>query len=280
MSDQAWRNILGLGDSLVVIIKHGNYKRSSGAMEQYYIQAKQKAFIKIKGIDTLYYVDYTSDTSSVINVAKIDEHKNIAGQECNALILETTVSKIKYFYAPSLYMNPEYDQNNKIGRFDAYVKEVQSIWLAEYEERKGYSIVEYCTRIAAGNIKDTSFILPDLPQKEFSIDAIVIPPKFSGSAGWIKYLQVNLNSALGAKYVKIPKGEEMATQTAIVTFVIDEKGRISKAKVINENEVHPKLAEEALRVINASPIWKPATVLGEKFSFYLKQPITFAASKK
>jgi hypothetical protein len=49
--------------------------------------------------------------------------------------------------------------------------------------------------------------------------------------------------------------------------------------LVNKSEVHPKLAEEALRVISASPPWTPAAVLGEKIIFWYKQLITFEATK-
>ena len=83
------------------------------------------------------------------------------------------------------------------------------------------------------------------------------------------------------KYINIPKGEEVASQTVYVKFMINEFGRVSNAVVENEKEVHRKLAEEALRVVNASPPWKPAIIYGsEKTVYWFRVPITFQASKK
>ena len=50
-----------------------------------------------------------------------------------------------------------------------------------------------------------------------------------------------------SKYINIPKGEESASQTVYVKFLVNEYGRVSNAFVENEKEVHRKLAEEALR---------------------------------
>jgi hypothetical protein len=79
-----------------------------------------------------------------------------------------------------------------------------------------------------------------------------------GGDAWFKYLQQNLNVELSAKYVKLPQGEKTATQTAMVLFIIDAEGMPVEVSVENANEVHPKLAKEAIRIIKESPRWIPA----------------------
>lgn len=79
-----------------------------------------------------------------------------------------------------------------------------------------------------------------------------------GSIAWRKYLQNSLDPAMMAKYVKIKKGEKSAAQEAKVIFAIDVSGTPSEIKVTNRDEVHPKLAAEAIRIIQESPRWIPA----------------------
>ncbi|MFL9482191.1 energy transducer TonB [Chitinophagaceae bacterium LWZ2-11] len=96
-----------------------------------------------------------------------------------------------------------------------------------------------------------------------------------GREGWTKYLQANLNIKLGEKYIKIPKGQKQAKQTAILNFLVDSKGYITEAHVDNVDEIHPKLAAEAIRVIKEGPRWKPAVQNGKPVSYRARQTITW-----
>ncbi|HEV8284840.1 MAG TPA: energy transducer TonB [Chitinophagaceae bacterium] len=281
ISSRALQNIIGIGNEETIFIKHGNYKRVSENTVSYYLTKDQRGYLKFKGADTLYYIDYVSDTTAVTNISKSDEKRNIAGFECKLLTVQLSGDATKrYYYAPALYMNPEYDKNNKIDRYDVFAKETSSLYLGLYQESKTFSLSETCTKVQQATISDTVFELPKLPQKKFSYDDMVVAPEFNRPGGWTKYLQTNLNSQVAAKYLNIPKGEQMASQQVMVVFLVNEYGRISNAEVINKKEVHRKLAEEALRVINESPPWKPATFLGEKTIFWLKMPITFEVTKQ
>lgn len=281
ISDQAMKTLLAAGNQTTVWIKQGNYRQSSGFAESYFITRDQREYYKFRGLDTLYYVEYNSDTSAVTNVSKPDEKRTIAGLECKTLIVASHETTRKYFYSPTLYMNPEYDKNNTLSRFDVFAKETSSLYLGLEEENKSYSLTETCTRVETTTVSDDMFKLPELPQKKFSIDEIIISPEFTKSGGWAKYIETNINSEVGSKYLRLSKGEESATQTVIVKFLVNEYGRVSFAEVENNKDVHPRLAEEALRVVNASPSWKAATIYGgEKTIYWMRAPITFMVTKK
>ncbi len=91
---------------------------------------------------------------------------------------------------------------------------------------------------------------------------------------WAAYLQRNMNLDLVAKFVKIKKGEDMAQQTAQVSFSVLENGEVAGIRVLNKDKVHPDLVIEAMRLIQNSQ-WQPATMAGEKIAFPLTQPIVF-----
>ena len=279
ISEKVLKNNLALDKEVVIYLKHGNYLFRTGICDQYSNPAKEMIYVKFNGIDTLYYLAYNSDTSTLLGVKKLPEEKTIAGNLCKSILVETAGSSKKYFYAPGLYMNPEYDRNYKIGRVDVYTRETSSIWLASYEENETYSLSYECTRLEKKELEDNVFDLPKLPEVELSFERLRKPPEFSRPGGWLKYLNSSLNPELGLKYLKIPKGETLGTETVIVRFLINEYGRVSKINVVNKKEVHPKLADEAVRVITESPPWKPATIFGQKTIYWYNQPVTFQVSK-
>lgn len=280
ISETAWKNTLLLGDSMNIIMKQGNYKQSTGMIDMYFISKDEKAYFKFQGIDTLFYMDYSADTSTVIDISKSDVKKSIVGLDCKSITIKTSSTTRNFYYPPSLYMNPEYDKNNKLGCYNVFAKETSSIYLGYFEETDSYIMTENCTRLQPGPIEKSVFELPALPKKMFSAELIIVPPKFSGRAGFDKYIQTNIDPSVSAKYIKIPRGEDNASQTATVLFMINEKGRVLNAHIVNKDQVHPKIAEEAVRVISASPPWTPASIIGGKTFFWTKYSITFQTSRK
>ena len=279
VENKIWQNIMALGDNMTSFVKQGHYKIITGLSDQYFIPDKQRVFIKFKSIDTLYYMDYSSDTTSVLSVSKTGAGKTIAGYSCNPIIIKTYGAERKVFYSPALYLNPEYDKNNTIGQLNVLTRETSSIWLESTTETQSYTISNSCTQIVQENINNNVFDLPALPQKKFVIEEIMQPATFKRTGGWLKYLNSNLDGSVGAKYVKIPRGEKEATQTVMIRFMVNERGMVMNAEVLNKKEVHSKLAEEALRVVTSSPLWAPATIYGEKSIYWQTQPISFQVSK-
>jgi protein TonB len=60
-----------------------------------------------------------------------------------------------------------------------------------------------------------------------------------------------------------------------VSFIVDEQGRITKAKLVSPQKVGEGLDEEALRVVSNMPEWKPGTLHGRKVKTRLELPISF-----
>ena len=279
VDDKVWHTILATGDQITTYVKQGNYKLSAGLSDQYFIHDKQQVFIKFKTIDTLYYMDYSFDTSTVISVSKNGPGKVINGYSCNSLTIKTSGAEKKYFYAPALYLNPEYDKDNTISQLNILSRETSSVWLEATNETDSYRSTLTCTQLVQESVANSVFDLPLLPQKKFSVDELLQPAVFKRAGGWLNYLTNNIDGSLGAKYIKIPKGEKEASQSVMVRFMVNERGVVINAEVLNKKEVHSKLAEEALRVVTSSPPWTPAMIYGEKIIYWQKQEITFQASK-
>lgn len=60
-----------------------------------------------------------------------------------------------------------------------------------------------------------------------------------------------------------------------VSFVVDEQGNVTNAKVLDPSKVGDGLEQEALRVVKAMPSWKPGRINGKKVRTHMQLPISF-----
>ncbi|MBR3096926.1 MAG: TonB family protein, partial [Bacteroidales bacterium] len=81
------------------------------------------------------------------------------------------------------------------------------------------------------------------------------------------------------QYLKYPKyAVENGIQGRVyVDFVIDESGNVKDVKV--SRSVHTALDEEAVRVVSASPKWKPGRHRGKKVKVAMTIPVDFRLEK-
>lgn len=81
------------------------------------------------------------------------------------------------------------------------------------------------------------------------------------------------------QYLKYPKYavDNGIQGTVLVDFVIDEKGQVQEVKVARG--VHQSLDEEALRVVSASPKWRPGRHRGKKTRVALTVAVEFRLSR-
>ena len=101
------------------------------------------------------------------------------------------------------------------------------------------------------------------------------PPTFFGSSDPVKFLKKWV-------YIYLRYPQEAVRQgiqgRVLVDFIIDEKGKVTDVKVIKG--VDELLDEEAVRVIQASPDWKPGKVHGRKVKTELSLYVEFRLEKK
>ena len=81
-------------------------------------------------------------------------------------------------------------------------------------------------------------------------------------------------------YLKYPQSalREGVQGTVMVQFIIEKDGRVSDVKVVKG--VDAELDAEAVRVIEASPKWKPGRMSGNKVRAALTLPVEFRLEKK
>jgi TonB family protein len=63
--------------------------------------------------------------------------------------------------------------------------------------------------------------------------------------------------------------------TVKVSFVVDEHGKVMKAKLVDGQKIGSGLDEQALRVVSSMPAWKPGKVNGKAVKTRLELPISF-----
>ena len=100
-------------------------------------------------------------------------------------------------------------------------------------------------------------------------------PTFLGSPDPAKFLQTWVYH-----YLKYPDDavRNGIQGRVLVDFVIDEKGKVTDVKVLKG--VDPLLDNEAVRVINASPDWKPGTVRGKKVKSRMSLYVEFRLKER
>lgn len=280
LSDRVLKSMFAMGNESTVFIKQGNYKQVYGAVTTYYIAKDRKVYNKFNNIDTLYFVDYSSDSATIKKITKSGEKKIIAGYECNFITIQSSDATRTYYYAPSLHLNPMYDADDAIGKYNVYLKETSSVYLANTEETETHLVSGTCIKVNQTQLDDSVFKLPSLPQKKFVVQELITAAEYTKPGGFEKFLKLNINNELGAKYLKLRRGEDSVSQQVIVRFMVNENGKVMNAFVVNKKEVNPKLAEEALRVVSSSPLWKPAVIYNRDNTVYwLQVPIIFVVTK-
>lgn len=69
--------------------------------------------------------------------------------------------------------------------------------------------------------------------------------------------------------------DDNTTGTVRVSFVIDEKGKVTRPQVAGDKKIGNGLDEQVLKVVQQMPAWKPGKVNGKNVKTRLELPITF-----
>jgi murein DD-endopeptidase MepM/ murein hydrolase activator NlpD len=112
----------------------------------------------------------------------------------------------------------------------------------DYSPIKGDKIEEQNSYVIPNAVVQTSPVFP------------------GGESGWVGYLEKNLNKDLPYK-----NGAPVGKYEVEVSFIISKDGSVLDAKAINDPGFG--LANEAIRVLEQSPKWKPATQNGRNIIY-------------
>lgn len=168
------------------------------------------------------------------------------------------------------------------GMYPAYNSDKDTAWTLEYEgmERELEYIYNFTLELVNGSAPD--FRESDESGRSFRESDDIVPynecdvkPAFLGStdpsAFLTKWVYV---------YLRYPEEavENGIQGRVLVNFVLDEKGKVNDVKVVRG--VHELLDAEAVRVVSASPNWRPARVRGEKVKCEISMYIEFKLEKR
>ena len=92
-----------------------------------------------------------------------------------------------------------------------------------------------------------------------------------GNVGWRKFLQKNLNSSLPQL-----NGAPPGKYTVKLNFLVNKDGTITG--ITTESDPGFGTKNEAIRVLNKSPLWQPAIYLNQPIAYRARQSITFDVS--
>lgn len=168
------------------------------------------------------------------------------------------------------------------GMYPEYNTDKDTAHTLDYEgmERELEYIYNFAVELACGDKPE--FVRSDGTGKKYVSDKSVVPyyecdtkPVFLGSSDPSVFL-----SKWVYVYLKYPREavESGIQGRVLVNFIIDEKGKVTDVKVVKG--VSEALDNEAVRVISASPDWKPARVRGEKVRCEMSVYVEFKLEKR
>ena len=167
------------------------------------------------------------------------------------------------------------------GMYPEYNTERDTPSILEYDEMERELEYLYNFSIALVNGRKPAFREAERPDDEAaSRDAISfydcdVKPSFFRSNDPADFLKRWVYV-----YLRYPQSavDEGVQGRVLVNFVIDEKGKVRDVKVARG--VDPRLDAEAVRVVAASPDWKPGVLRGKKVKTALSLYVEFRLEKK
>lgn len=189
---------------------------------------------------------------------------------------EPLTSDHRMFYAsgiPSAFFTtgtyPEYGSDRdtpSIVQYDDMERELEYLYSFSLELVNG-SAPSFLPD-ASGKSQD----VPEAPVPYYDCD---VPPTFLGSTDPKVFLEKWVYAYLKYPQEAVRNGIQ---GRVLVDFVIDAKGKVTDVKVLKG--VDPLLDAEAVKVISASPDWKPARLQGKKVRSEISLYVEFRLERK
>ena len=191
--------------------------------------------------------------------------------------LEPVNSDHRMFYAkeiPSVFFTT--------GMYPWYNTDKDTAWTLEYEwmERELEYVYNFTLELVNGEAPD--FRETDERGRSFRDDSSIVPysecdvkPAFLGSTDPSAFLSKWVYVYLRYPQEAVDKGIQ---GRVLVNFVLDEKGRMTDVRVVRG--VDELLDAEAVRVVSASPDWRPARVRGEKVKCEISIYVDFKLERR
>jgi TonB family protein len=114
----------------------------------------------------------------------------------------------------------------------------------------------------------------DMPSDVYAYSDVDVKPQFLNSSDPRTFMERWVYP-----YLKYPKyaADNGIQGRVLVEFIVDEKGEVRDARVVRG--IHTSLDEEALRVVSASPKWRPGRHRGKKVKVAVTVSVEFRLEK-
>ncbi len=89
LSDKDAHKVLTIGDGMTMTVKNGNYKLSTEYADTYIIKGDRKEYIRFRKIDTVFYLEFDSDTDRVTGIVRNNTVVEVGGYPCKGVTIET-----------------------------------------------------------------------------------------------------------------------------------------------------------------------------------------------
>lgn len=166
------------------------------------------------------------------------------------------------------------------GRFPEYASGRDSFDIIDFEgmEKELEYIFSYVEHLCNGPKplfrNDSVAPSKDLPENVYAFNEIEVKPMFLNSQDPRTFMEKWVYQYLKYPEYAIKNGIQ---GRVIVDFVINAKGEVTDVKV--SRGVHESLDAEALRVVGASPKWRPGRHLGKKVPVAMSIAVDFKLDK-
>lgn len=174
--------------------------------------------------------------------------------EVSAVTPEMVSEGLTVFYSETGFrtLKGNYVNNKKTG-----------VWVSYFENEKDSSVYEIMIDGKPKYTRKSSL------QKEEIHTVVEIMAEFPGGKDeLVKFMKRNLTYPHKAK-------QQSIGGKAVVKFIVNEDGYISGAEVVKSTGISD-LDEEAIRIIQIMPKWKPALINAQNVKCYFNLPVTFA----
>ena len=138
-----------------------------------------------------------------------------------------------------------------------------------------YSYVQHLCNGQKPLFRNDTVVKESVPADVYAYSDVEVKPMFLNSQDPRTFMERWVY-----QYVKYPKyAQENGIQgRVLVTFVVNEKGEVKDVKITRG--IHASLDDEALRVVSASPKWRPGRHRGKKVKTAMTVAVDFKLDKK
>ena len=165
------------------------------------------------------------------------------------------------------------------GRYPTHDTARDTADLLDYEGMERIGEYAYALALSLGNGPRPLFRSDDAPRQQqpgvIAFSDVDIKPSFLNSQDPRTFLSRWVYPYL--KYPAYAQDNDIQGRV-LVDFIVDESGNVTDARV--SRGVHPSLDEEALRVVSASPKWRPGRHRGKKVRVAMTVAVEFRLERK